>query len=55
MVQKIMGLLLLGWNAAGMLKTYSMMIPHTHNLQSSGPGEVERRVKQSGDTAARLC
>lgn len=27
------------WNAIGKLKTYSMMIPHTHNLQLLAPAE----------------
>lgn len=43
------------WNGVGMLKTYSIMIPCTHNLQLQHLLRgMEWTVEQSGDTMDRL-
>lgn len=48
-------LLVPGWNAVSMLKTYPTMIPYTHNLQPQAHANRQQRVEQSGNTLARLC
>lgn len=35
-------MLLLRWNEAGMLRTYSMMIPQTHNMQPQVTAKEDR-------------